>query len=86
MANVQVLEKKAEIDGRPVNWKVLGITGYINGEFQTLEVKLNKTEAMLANMLLKSDENPEVHTSKGGSVDVKKSRDTEPEIVESWLD
>lgn len=52
MKNVQVIQKSGEIDGKPINWQVLAITGTIDGMPNTLELKLNKTEAMLAKILL----------------------------------
>jgi len=55
-AQVKVVIKNSEIDGKPITWNVLAITSYIGGDFQTLELKLSKTEALLANMLLGSDE------------------------------
>jgi len=58
MAVTQVVVKNSEIDGKPITWNVLAITGFIGGEFQTLELKLSKTEALLANMILKSSEAP----------------------------
>lgn len=61
MTNVSVVEKNAEIDGKPIRWTVLAIVGSIGGETQTLELKVNKTEAMLAKLLLNSKE--EITTS-----------------------
>lgn len=85
MAVVKVIEKNSEIDGRPITWNVLSITGFMQGDIQTLELKLSKTEAMLANLLLKSDENkPEVHTKAGGNVEVTKTKDESLE-TDDWL-
>lgn len=55
-ASIKVVNKTGEIDGKPITWNVLAITSFIGGDFQTLELKLNKTEALLANMLLGSNE------------------------------
>jgi len=55
-ASVKVIVKNSDIDGKPITWNVLAITSYIGGDFQTLELKLTKTEALLANMLLGSNE------------------------------
>lgn len=54
MALVQVITKNSEIDGKPITWKILAIAGTIEGETNTLELKLSKNEAILANLLLNS--------------------------------
>lgn len=56
MGYVTVTPKTGEIDGKPIKWQVLSISGSIDGIENTLELKLNKTEAMLAKLLLNSDE------------------------------
>jgi len=58
MAVVKVVKKESEIDGKPISWNVLSIVGYLAGDYQELEVKLDRTQAMLAGMLLESDETP----------------------------
>lgn len=64
-AVVKVVEKNSEIDGKPIKWQVLSIIGFLSGDYQTLELKLTKTEAMLAKLLLSSDESkPVVETRK----------------------
>lgn len=79
MAVVKVVHKEAVIDDKPIKWNVLAITGYLGGDFQTLELKLSKTEAMLAGMLLNSDEEkPTVVTRKateGEKVNVTVKKD-----------
>lgn len=74
MARVNVLEKTGEIDGKPIKWNVLQVTGSLDGLAHTLELKLSKTEAMLAKILLTSDENLEVTTPSysNGTVGTKK--------------
>lgn len=52
MSAVNVVTKRSEIDGKPIMWTVLAITGKIDGIENTLEIKLAKTEAMLAKILL----------------------------------
>jgi len=42
--------------GLPVTYERLAITGYVGGEIQTLEIKLEKSELMLAKILLSSNE------------------------------
>lgn len=42
-----------------VDYKRLSIIGVINGETRTLQIKLNKTELMLAELLLSSTGNPD---------------------------
>jgi hypothetical protein len=75
MAVTKVLNKKSEIDGKPIEWFVLAITGYISGDFQTLELKLTKTEAMLANLLLNSSEELSVvNGGKGEDVQVNRNK------------
>lgn len=64
MALVQVIKKSGDIDGKPINWQVLAISGTIDGITQTLELKVNKTEAMLANLLLNSKESLKVTSRK----------------------
>jgi len=87
MAVVKVEKKSAEIDGRPITWNVLSITGYLAGDFQTLEVKLDRTQAMLAGMLLASDENaPTVHSGgKGEKIDVKRKSSTADDDMDDFL-
>lgn len=80
MGKVQVVEKTGEIEGKPIKWNVLSIQGFMSGELHTLELKLMKTEATLARMLLGSNESGgEVKTKEGGEVDVTKKE-------ASWLD
>jgi hypothetical protein len=75
MAVTKVLEKNSEIDGKPIKWQVLAITGYIGGDFQTLELKLTKTEAMLAGLLLNSSEELSVvNGGKGEDVQVNRNK------------
>lgn len=87
-AQVTVVHKTAEIDGKPIKWNVLAITSYIGGDFQTLELKLNKTEALLCNMLLGSDENApttESHHSteaEKNDFDKKTTREKKKTILE----
>ena len=57
MAHVNVLLRKGEIDGKAIEWQVLQVTGTLDGLSHTLELKLSKTEAMLARILLASSEN-----------------------------
>lgn len=63
-AQVKTVTKTAEIDGKPINWSVLTITGYIGGDFQTLELKLSKTEKMLADILLANTEEQPTQNSR----------------------
>lgn len=62
-AQVTVIHKESKIDGQPIEWNVLAITAYIDGDFQTLEIKLNKTETLLTKILLGSDEEKPEQTS-----------------------
>lgn len=79
MALVQVLEKTGDIDGKFIKWQVLSITGYLEGLPYTLEVKVDKTQAMLAKMLLSTKETSlDVKVTTGGDVAVKRvSKDDE---------
>lgn len=52
MSSVSVVTKTGNIDGKAITWTVLAIKGVIDGEENTLEIKLLKTEAMLAKILL----------------------------------
>lgn len=70
-AVVKVVKKESEIDGKPISWNVLDITGYLAGNYQTLEIKLDRTQAMLAGMLLESDEAPGQSESRGATKDEK---------------
>jgi len=72
MAHVNVLLKKSEIDGKPIEWNVLQVTGTLDGLAHTLELKLSKTEAMLAKILLTSEENPTTSTYSNGNVGTKR--------------
>jgi len=58
MAHVQIIKKtfNNEATGQAVDYERLAITGIIGGSVQTLEIKLEKTELMLAKMLLDSKE------------------------------
>lgn len=56
MANVTVVEKSGEIDGRTVKWKRLVIQGWLSGELRELEIAINKEQALLADMILNSEE------------------------------
>lgn len=69
MAVTKVVRKTAEIDGKPIKWNVLAITGYLGGDFQTLEIKLDNNQAMLAGMLLDSTENVPEQTSRKANDD-----------------
>jgi len=85
-AVVRVEKKSAEIDGKPITWNVLQIIGYLGGDFQTLELKMSKTEAMLAGMLLAADEEVTSHRAskdEGSKIEVKRrsiSDDIEDEL------
>lgn len=73
MSKVYVTDKSGEIDGKPIKWVVLSISGTISGVTQTLELKMNKTEAMLARILLASNEDLKVYPStEHGDVNVSK--------------
>lgn len=72
MAKVQVTSKQADIDGKPIQWNVLSIIGYAGGELQTLELKLSKTEAMLARILLSNDEEKPVEHTRKSNLDERK--------------
>jgi len=52
MSSVTVVVKTGNIDGKAITWTVLAIKGTIDGVENTLEIKLQKTEAMLAKILL----------------------------------
>jgi hypothetical protein len=59
MSNVQVLDKTFIKDnGEAVKYKVVAITGYLDGLAHTLELKASKTELMLAEILLASTGKP----------------------------
>lgn len=96
MAVVKVVEKTGEIDGKPINWNVLAITGYMHDDYQTLELKLSKTEAMLARLLLNSE--GDVPTTNSGPANaeekeafgenIKKQKtilDDDDDESEGWL-
>ena len=88
MAVTVVLEKNAEIDGKPIKWYVLAITSYIGGEFQTLEIKLSKTEALMGNLLLKNTEIEPVQNSRKATEEEKEAFNEENTVDEntSFLD
>lgn len=49
--------------GERINYKRLSIIGVLNGETRTLQVKLSKTELMLAELLLESTGTPDESTA-----------------------
>ena len=58
-------------DGKPVTYERLAIVGYISGEIQTLEIKLEKPELMLAKILLNSeDEAPVIEARKANEEEI----------------
>lgn len=72
MANVSVAQKSFINDsGEPVNYKVIAITGTIDGITHTLELKANKSELLLAEILL---------NSTGEPAEVKNRKPSEDEI------
>lgn len=73
MTTVNVREKNAEIDGKPIKWFVLAISGTLDGIEHTLEIKLSRTEKMLADILLKSKEN--LQTVVKGKISVQDEQD-----------
>lgn len=86
MPVIKVVKKNSEIDGKPIEWNVLAITGYLGGDYQTLELKLSKTEAMLANMLLEtSDKAPET-TSRPANSEEKDGFLKQQKNTDSLLD
>lgn len=96
MAVVKVEEKTGEIDGKPIKWNVLAITGYMDDDFQTLELKLSKTEAMLARLLLNSKGDAPTPNSRTANADeqeafgdnIKKEKtilDDDDDASEGWL-
>ena len=73
MSYVTVETKHSEIDGKPISWNVLQIGGTIDGITNTLELKLSKTEAMLARLLLNSNESLQtVNGNKGENIIVSR--------------
>lgn len=57
MADIKIVNRSFVNDnGDVVNFKRLLISGVVQGEVQTVELRVNKTEAMLVDMLLKSNE------------------------------
>jgi len=62
MAHVEIIKKtfNNEATGQIVEYERLAIIGSIGGVTQTLEIKLEKTELMLAKMLLNSTEKIEI--------------------------
>lgn len=94
MATVQVTAKTGNIDGQTINWNVLSIVGYAGGEIQTLELKLNKTEAMLARILLSGDEEKPTQSSRQANEaeiqthleGVTRTQDTEDDDDTDWTE
>lgn len=66
MATVKVITQQFTNDnGEQIPYKRLCITGYLGGEIQTLELKLSKSDLLLAELLLTSnEEKPTVDTRK----------------------
>lgn len=59
MAKVYIANLSFNNDnGEIIPYKRLCISGIINGETQTLQIKLSPTEELLAKMLLESEEEP----------------------------
>lgn len=94
MAVVKVETKNGDIDGKPITWNVLAITGYMDDDFQTLELKLTKTEAMLARILLNSKGDAPTTNSQTANADeqeafnenIKKTiLDDDDNADEGWL-
>lgn len=57
MATVKIIDKIfVNEEGREIPYKRLSVSGVINGEVNTLEIKVTSTEAMLMEMLLKGDQ------------------------------
>jgi len=57
MAVVKIIEHQFQNEaGQPVKYERLAIIGYVSGEVHTLELKLEKSEILLAKMLLNSEE------------------------------
>lgn len=57
--------------GERVNYKRLSIIGVLNGETRTLQVRLSKTELMLAELLLESTGTPDEENAKNTLADHK---------------
>lgn len=67
MTNVAIITKNFidEKTGNPVNYERLQITGWLDGVQHTLELKLEKSELLLAKILLSSQESaPETSVRK----------------------
>lgn len=58
-------------NGKQVDYERLCISGYVSGEIFTLELKLEKSDLLLAKMLLKSDEKTPVVISRKATDDEK---------------
>lgn len=65
MAKVAVIKKQFTDDGTGVitPYERLSIAGYVNGEYQSLELKLSKAEMLLAKIILSSKEEEPVVNS-----------------------
>lgn len=91
MANTQVVKKKfINETGDTIPYNVLEITGYVNGLYQAIEVKLSRAEALAIGMILASDDSsPVVDTRKATREEAEnitpvRKKDSAEE--KSWLD
>lgn len=73
MAITKVMQMEPFLNdkGEQVNYERLCISGYIGGEIHTLEIKLEKSELLLAKMLLSSsEEKPKENVRKANSEEI----------------
>jgi len=71
MAKVAIVQMEPFLNdkGEEVNYQRLCISGYVGGELHTLEIKLEKSELLLAKMLLSSTENKPTTVARKSSED-----------------
>lgn len=72
MAKVFISQHSFNDDnGVPVNYERLSISGYVGGEVHTLELKLEKSELLLAKMLLTSNEEKPEQVARAATAEEK---------------
>lgn len=91
MANTQVIKKKFTNDsGESIPYNVLEISGYVNGLYQAIEVKISRAEALAIGMILASDDSaPVVDTRRSTREEIEEFRpvrkkDERSPIGDTW--
>jgi len=89
VAKVQIIEKTFNdtATGRPVTYKRLAIMGYVSGTIHTLELKLEPSELLLAEIILSSnEEKPEQGIRKPDSDELAEFQEGITSKKTGWLD